>query len=233
MKNFLLKSPHWLVFIVLVVVPFVLTMAFYIYWVVNMISFIENGSNGDPFAHAYGPSDPDFIFGKMKFLLLIYLPSLLGLFLTEMWMYHLANASNNSLPEELKVNLKTFNVLVYVPAFVFALIILGMYILFSESNAFGNGGPENLSLIVVISILIIIGYLFMIFAIFYSFVFAARAYKTAVLNKKVTFSDYVGEFFCLWFSFVGIWIMQPKINQIANGTLHIDAYDNTSSHLIE
>ena len=42
---------------------------------------------------------------------------------------------------------------------------------------------------------------------------AAKTIKTVELQKKVTFSDFAGEFFLLWFSPIGIWILQPKINK--------------------
>lgn len=45
---------------------------------------------------------------------------------------------------------------------------------------------------------------------------AAKTIKTVELQKKVTFSDFAGEFFLLWFSPIGIWILQPKINKFAS-----------------
>jgi hypothetical protein len=31
----------------------------------------------------------------------------------------------------------------------------------------------------------------------------------------VNFGEFAGEFFMLWFYFIGIWIIQPKINKMA------------------
>jgi hypothetical protein len=33
-------------------------------------------------------------------------------------------------------------------------------------------------------------------------------------QKPVTFSDFAGEFFLIWFFPVGIWIIQPRINKL-------------------
>jgi hypothetical protein len=44
--------------------------------------------------------------------------------------------------------------------------------------------------------------------------FAAKTLKTVELKREATFSDFVGEFFLIWFNFIGIWILQPKINKI-------------------
>jgi hypothetical protein len=55
-----------------------------------------------------------------------------------------------------------------------------------------------------------------VFCIFYCFYFTAKTFKTAELQKEVSFNDFVGEFFLVWFSPIGVWILQPKINQLAD-----------------
>jgi len=52
------------------------------------------------------------------------------------------------------------------------------------------------------------------FRIFYSMYFVAKTIKTAELQRKVGFGDFVGEFFLLWFYFIGVWIVQPKVNKL-------------------
>ena len=64
-------------------------------------------------------------------------------------------------------------------------------------------------------IFIIPAHLFSMFCIFYLMYKAARTIKTVEFEKKVTFADFAGEFFLLWFSPIGIWILQPKINKFA------------------
>lgn len=54
---------------------------------------------------------------------------------------------------------------------------------------------------------------FSMFSIFYLMYKAAKTIKTVELQKRVTFGDFAGEFFLLWFSPIGIWILQPKINK--------------------
>jgi len=49
---------------------------------------------------------------------------------------------------------------------------------------------------------------------FYCLYFNAKALKTAELQKPLTFSDFAGEFFLLWFFPIGIWILQPRINKL-------------------
>ena len=53
---------------------------------------------------------------------------------------------------------------------------------------------------------------------FYNMYFVARTIKTAEMNKPVEFSDYIGEFFLMWFYIIGIWIIQPKVNNMKEYT---------------
>jgi putative effector of murein hydrolase LrgA (UPF0299 family) len=57
-------------------------------------------------------------------------------------------------------------------------------------------------------------HLFAMFCIFYSLYFVAKTIKTVELQRAVTFSDFVLEFFLIWFYPIGIWIIQPQINKM-------------------
>ena len=50
--------------------------------------------------------------------------------------------------------------------------------------------------------------------IFYAVFFVARTLKAVELQRPVQLGDYLGEFFLLWFFPVGVWIIQPRINQL-------------------
>jgi bacteriorhodopsin len=60
-------------------------------------------------------------------------------------------------------------------------------------------------------------HLFSMFYIFYTLYFAAKTVKTVELQREVTFSDFAGEFFLIWFYPVGVWIIQPKVNKMIEG----------------
>ncbi|MFK8009771.1 MAG: hypothetical protein AB8H03_25680 [Saprospiraceae bacterium] len=62
--------------------------------------------------------------------------------------------------------------------------------------------------------LILIIHLFSMFCIFYVLYFVAKTYKTVELQREVNFSDFIGEFFMLWFFPIGVWFLQPKINKM-------------------
>ena len=51
--------------------------------------------------------------------------------------------------------------------------------------------------------------------------FVAKTFKTAELQRKVSFSDFAGDFFLVWFLPIGIWIIQPKINRMVVGNQEV------------
>jgi hypothetical protein len=57
-------------------------------------------------------------------------------------------------------------------------------------------------------------HIFSMFCIFYSMWFTAKTIKSIEFKRAVSFSEFAGEFFLLWFFPIGIWIIQPKINKI-------------------
>jgi len=57
-------------------------------------------------------------------------------------------------------------------------------------------------------------HLFSMFCIFHTIYFVAKTIRTAELQRVVTFGDFAGEFFLLWFYIIGIWIIQPKVNRL-------------------
>ena len=50
--------------------------------------------------------------------------------------------------------------------------------------------------------------------IFYSLGFTAKQLTKLEQNKTVSFFSYSGPFFLLWFFPVGVWFIQPKVNQL-------------------
>ena len=77
-----------------------------------------------------------------------------------------------------------------------------------------NETPPAVELIMSLVVIIIPLHLFSMFCIFYSLYFVAKTYKTVELQRQVSFSDFAGEFFMIWFYPIGIWIIQPKLNKI-------------------
>lgn len=71
--------------------------------------------------------------------------------------------------------------------------------------------------------------LFMVFCTIFVFYFNAKVYKSIELGYKAEFSDYIGQFFLFWFSFVGVWIMQPTINKVWEGSFERPEIDQVNN----
>lgn len=146
--------------------------------------------------------NPALLVFLFPIIMLIFTAALFG------WFYALGTNLHKKLPEAVKMNLTRFKVFLFVPA---AYIVLLCLFIYSISNTAVTDGtlsdPGVVGFIVPV-------HLFSIFCIFYCLHFNAKALKSVELQKPVTFSDFSGDFFLLWFYPVGVWILQPRINNI-------------------
>jgi len=89
--------------------------------------------------------------------------------------------------------------------FRFALIYPVLYIV-----AFLIVFPPPPAMLVIIFPL----HVFAIFCMFYLPIFVSKNLALVENGKEVTFYDYAGPFFLLWFLPIGLWIVQPRINRL-------------------
>ena len=52
------------------------------------------------------------------------------------------------------------------------------------------------------------------FCMLYNLYFVSKTLAMAETGKAVSFRDYVGPFFLIWFFPIGLWFIQPRINRI-------------------
>ena len=133
----------------------------------------------------------------------------LGLFFG--WFYSLGTHLFQRLPATAKMNLTKFKIFLFIPAVYMILLLVFMFGLFSNISSGGQPNPIIFAFIIPL-------HLFSMFCIFYCLYFNAKALKTVELQKPVTFSDFAGEFFLIWFFPIGIWIVQPRINRLFDTT---------------
>jgi hypothetical protein len=154
---------------------------------------------------AISSRDPRTIFYFFPVMLILYV----GLFFG--WLYSLGTNLFKRLPVTARMSLTRFKIflLVYVGYMLFFLVF--MFGIFSAVASGGEPSPLLFALIFPIN-------LFAMFCIFYCLYFTAKVLKTVELQKPVTFNDYAGEFFLIWFFPIGIWFIQPRINRLFNGT---------------
>ena len=129
------------------------------------------------------------------------------------WFWSVAIGLQNKIPLEIKMKIKKFKIFFFIPLTYMLFITLIMTTAFS--GVFSN--DFNPMILAGSMIFIIPLHLFSIFCMLYILYFTAKTLKTAELQRNVTFSEFIGEFFMIWFFPFGIWIIQPRINKIIEG----------------
>jgi hypothetical protein len=124
------------------------------------------------------------------------------------WFWAIAINLQRTLLDVLRLNTNKFKIFLFLP-----LIYMLIFFVFLDSimgTTIENGSGPNPAIFALIFTI----HLFAMFCIFYCLYFVAKVFKTVELQRKVTFSDFAGEFFMIWFFPIGIWIVQPKINKM-------------------
>ena len=191
-----LKAKHWQLFTLMLGIP----ILFQIIMMGTMFSNINSETN----------PDPTEMFNLMKFFPIIMILSM-GIFFG--WFWSIAIGLQKKVPGNIKMKTKKFKIfffilLVYI--FSISLFIGGIFSGIMQNGTEPSGGFVGGMVGVILPL-----HLLSMFGIFYSMYFVAKTLKTVELQKEVSFGDFAGEFFMLWFYFVGIWILQPKINKMA------------------
>jgi hypothetical protein len=64
---------------------------------------------------------------------------------------------------------------------------------------------------------------------FYLLSFVSKNLALAETGKEVTFYDYAGPFFLLWFFPIGVWIVQPRMNRLYAERKNGDAFGEATA----
>lgn len=199
MTSIFLKAKHWQLFLLMVGIP----VLFQIYVLVQIVSFeaappppIDN----EGFTQVL---EEEFIqFDRFSVIMMAFAFLFFG------WIWSLAVGLQKLLPSTIKMKVLRFKILFFIPFLYYLSLVLFLGGIFSgiAQNGFANIGA-------FVAIIIPL-HLFSMFCIFYTLYFAAKTIKTVELQRKAELGDYIGEFFMLWFYFIGIWFIQPRINKL-------------------
>jgi hypothetical protein len=191
-----LKAKHWQLFILMFGIPFL----FQILMMVKVFPNINSMENHDPME----------VFNMLKFF-----PIIMVLFMAVFfgWFWSIAIGLQKKVPKNVTMKTKKFKIFFFIPLvyiLCFSLFIGGMLSGIMQNETESIGGLTNGIVGIIIPL-----HLLSMFGMFYSLYFVAKTFKTVELQKEVSFGEFAGEFFMLWFYFIGIWIIQPKINKMA------------------
>ncbi len=209
MINQILKAKHWQLFFLLVGVP----VGCFATIVVILHSNLKDGIPPDP----------------RKFLELIsiakFIPLVMVLFVSLIfsWFWSVAVGLQHTMPNNVEMKTTKFKLFSCIPLLYISGICVFMFVTLSRIK------PQDLPQIPTewITPILFVLHILSIFGMFYSMYFAAKTLKTAELQRKVTFRDFASEFFMFWIFPVGIWIVQPRINEIAKRNENVEKRDNS------
>ena len=202
--NFFLGIRHWQFFLLAFVLPFVL-------YVTALLPLFA------------GNKEEDDLIISLLFVITVSI----GLFMNTGWQYAIGTNLHKRLPADNPMPLKRFKWFLAIPVIYIAFVLLVFLPLLLT-----NVDPESLDGIDPITmstmaLLIIPLHLFSMFCMFYTLYYNAKSLKAVASQRPVTFSEFAGEFFLMWFLPVGIWIIQPRINKIFTE----DHYDQNFSFM--
>jgi len=125
------------------------------------------------------------------------------------WIWAIATELQSKLPADVKLNVGQFKMLFLIPI----VYILGITIWLGYNFYAGPSGKGESIGGAAIGLIIFL-HLFSMVCIFLGLRFAAKTMKSVELGRMAKFADYAGEFFLIWFSPIGLWILQPKLNKL-------------------
>jgi len=198
-----LRAKHWQLF----TIGFVPGLIFYIYTMSNVFGsdFINNPESVSSFMESYK------YFGLIMILLAV---------VNYGWIWAVGVGLQAKVPPYVKMKVRRFKWFIGIPFFYLLFISLSITygFMFAVPKVLADTFYPSEYIFLVMAAIIVPLHIFSLFAIFYSMYFAAKTLKTVEFQREVNFSDFVAEFFLIWFLPVGIWILQPKINRMEEGS---------------
>lgn len=151
-----------------------------------LVSFVVAGNKPDPRA----------MLDIFPYLMVIFMSTFMA------WFWSLGTGLNKLVSLEIRPSSKLFRVgIIYAGTYMLLFTVFMMSLLESAN-------PGSLM------ILIVPFHFFAMICMFYGLYFIAKNLVMAEKNEMAKFDDFAGPFFLLWFFPVGIWFIQPRINQI-------------------
>ena len=191
-----LQLPHWKLFILVAGIPFVSMIVLIIIQVTTLMT-------------QHTPRPESFFPLFLVFPIVMLLAATVQFY----WQWSVATGLNTYLHPETQLRLKRFKFFFFVPLIYFGIIFIAGIVIMPQIQ-FGNEQPPSVGFILPIILVMVLLHFFSIFCIIYVLYFIAKTLKSVELQREAHFSDYIGEFFLMWFFPVGIWFIQPRINKI-------------------
>ncbi len=193
-----LNAKHWQLFLLFFGLPLLFEIVFFS---TTLFTVIGNSENQEPTAILYS-------FRLFPIFMIVYLAVFLG------WFWSISNGLQQIIPQNIKMNTKYLKFSIYYAFIYIVLICIFLFFQFTKFISIDNTDEHFSSSFTIVFGLIVPFHLFAMFSIFYSLYFTAKTIKTVELQRDVRLSEFIGEFFLLWFYPIGIWFIQPRVNRL-------------------
>lgn len=161
---------------------------------------------GIPIAiNIYTFSRPALMVKLFPVMMLVFIIGIFG------WIWAISTQLHKKLPVEVNLNIKGFKLIFSVP--IFYMLALTLWMGYQFYFKFPEGSSNIGSIIVFIAIIHFISMV----CILLGLRFAAQTLRSVELGRLAKFSEYATEFFLIWFSPIGFWILQPRLNKLIEG----------------
>jgi len=196
-----LKAKHWQLFLLMIGVPII----FQIVMMISIFTSIDSESN----------IESKIMLNSVLLFTVIMIFFCLIFF---GWFWSIGIGLQNKVPKSIKMKVKKFKIFFWTPLIYITSLSIGMSLSFFGVSSSGNSlFPNEIALIIPFIILPL--HLFSMFCMFYMLYFVSKTIKTVELQREVKFGEFIGEFIALWFYFIGIWYIQPKVNKLATNKI--------------
>ncbi len=187
MSKLFLRAKHWHIFTVTFALPFLLQ--------VMLLPLVVAGDN------------PMVVLKVMPASMALLVVGYFG------WLWSIGNGLQSKVPAGVKLKVNRFRLFFFIP--LVYLVVFLLFIAYGLEGFIESGQEPSDGAIALILGIGLPVHFFAVFCLFYCLYFVAKTYKTVELQQEVSFPDFAGEFFLFWFYPVGVWIVQPKINRMA------------------
>lgn len=206
MTRFILNAKHWQLFLLTFGLPFI-GMIFYVVGIISSINFDVRVQDVSPF-HFSVTAIVLFVFAAIFFLA--------SAFIHIFWIWTVGTKLEEYYAADTKrLNVKRFKFFFLFPFFY--MLVLPLLIWGITSSIGNNGQIASPGIFALCIVILILCHFFTLFCGIHTMYFCSKKLKTLFEKRNVQFSDYIGEFFLIWFFPIGIWFIQPKINQLVGG----------------
>jgi hypothetical protein len=124
------------------------------------------------------------------------------------WIWAIATTLQPRLPAGVKLNVAAFRVFFLIPIII--MLAIAFAVAFPNLVPFRYTSEQFIATVIIVWLIHVVCSLLVLR-------FAAKTMKSVELGRMAKFGDYVGEFFLIWFSVIGVWILQPRLNNMIDG----------------